>query len=205
MINSKSAKTELFPMWMRRLRHQILDLDTTIAYDEAEQEEDGNAQNVPKVDGNTDSLGLDSLFEGDTMAEQAVESAPIAAAGEGHAMAEQAVESVSAEAAGEVETRHDDELLVSQNPSVDEESAGGRNVVVPKRNSVDEQSADKMQSGSTVDEQSADKMQSGSTVDEQSAGEIKLQAQCQVMKSRLIQNLKPKESHSENDKEGSCY
>ena len=58
----KICEDRAIPMWMRRLRHQILDLDTTIAYDEAEQE-DGSAQNGPKVDGNTDSLGLDSLFE----------------------------------------------------------------------------------------------------------------------------------------------
>ena len=58
----KICEDRAIPMWMRRLWHQILDLDTTIAYDEAEQE-DGSAQNGPKVDGNTDSLGLDSLFE----------------------------------------------------------------------------------------------------------------------------------------------
>ena len=98
------------PMWMRRLRHQILDLDTTIAYDEAEQEEDGSAQNVPKVDGNTDLLGPDSLFE---------------VAGNGDAMAEQVVGSTTTEAAGEVsETKQGDGLSASQTPSVDEESAG---------------------------------------------------------------------------------
>ena len=48
---------------MRRLRHQILDLDTTIAYDEAEQIDDTGVQTVPKAGGSTESLGLDKLFE----------------------------------------------------------------------------------------------------------------------------------------------
>ena len=50
------------PMWMRWLHHQILDLDTTIAYDEAEQVEDIGVQTVPWTGGNTESLGLDKLF-----------------------------------------------------------------------------------------------------------------------------------------------
>ena len=113
-------------MWMRQLRHQILDLDTTIAYDEAEQE-DASAQNGPKVDGNTDSLGLDSLFE---------------VAGNGDAMAEQAVGSTTAEAAREVgETKQGDGLSASQNPSVDEES-DGENILGSLDVSVDEESAD---------------------------------------------------------------
>ena len=47
----KICADRAIPMWMRQLWHQILDSDTTIAYNEAEQEEeDGSAQNVPKVD-----------------------------------------------------------------------------------------------------------------------------------------------------------
>ena len=123
----KICEDRAIPMWMRRLRHQILDLDTTIAYDEAEQAEDGSVQNMPKVDGNTDSLGLDSLFE---------------VAGNGDAMAEQAVGSTTTEAAGVVgKTKQGDGLSVSQNHSVDEESAG-ENILESPNVSVDEESAD---------------------------------------------------------------
>ena len=159
----KICEDRAIPMWMRRLRHQILDLDTTIAYDEAEQEEDGSAQNVPKVDGNTDSLGLDSLFE---------------VAGNGDTMAEQAVGSTMTEAAGEVgKTKQGEGLSVSQNHSVDEQSAG-ENILGSLDVSVDEESADgrgDIQQNVTVDEQSAGKenIQQNSTVDEKSAGKEK--------------------------------
>ena len=85
----KLCEDRAIPMWMRRLRHQILDLDTTITYDEAEQEEI-TIQKTPKVDRNTDTLGLHCLFgteeDGDAMAEQAVVSPATE-----NAMAEQVV------------------------------------------------------------------------------------------------------------------
>ena len=155
----KICDDRAIPMWMRRLRHQILDLDTTVAYDEAEQEEDGSAQNVPKVDGNTESLGLDSLFE---------------VAGNGDAMAEQAVGSTMTEAAGEVgETKQGDGLSVSQNPSVDEESAA-ENILGSLHVSVDEESADgrgDIQQNSTVDEQSAGKEKGSSLSDDEKSSD----------------------------------
>ena len=60
----KICEDRAIPMWVRRLRHQILDLDTTIAYDEAEQEEDIGVQMVPQEERSTESLGLDKLFKG---------------------------------------------------------------------------------------------------------------------------------------------
>ena len=90
-----------------------------------------------------------------------MESVPAEEAEEGDAMAEQAVESVPAETTGEVEMRQDDELFVFQDPSVDEESAG--EIMLPaKKDSVDEESADTMQHGSTVDEQSAGEIKANS-------------------------------------------
>ena len=169
------------PMWMRRLRHQILDLDTTIAYDEAEQEEeDGSAQNVPKVDGNTDLLGLDSLFE---------------VAGNGDAMAEQAVGSTTTEAAGEVgETKQGDGLSVSQNPSVDEESAG-ENILGSLDVSVDEESADgrgNIQQNSTVDEQSAGKEKGSSLSDDEKSSDSESGSkESQVKMTRRGRAVKP--------------
>ena len=165
---------------MRRLQHQILDLDTTIAYDEAEQEEDGSAQNVPKVDGNTDSLGLDSLFK---------------VAGNGDAMAEQAVGSTTTEAAGEVgETKQGDGLAVSQNPSVDEESAG-ENILGSLHVSVDEESADgrgDIQQNSTVDEQSAGKEKGSSLSDDEKSSDTESGAkESQVKMTRRGCAVKP--------------
>ena len=110
---------------------------------------------MPKVDGNTDSLGLDSLFE---------------VAGNGDAMAEQAVGSTMTEAAGEVgETKQGDGLSVSQKHSVDEESAG-ENILESPNVSVDEESADGRgdnQQNSTVDEQSAGKEKGSSLSDDE--------------------------------------
>ena len=42
----KQCNDRLIPLWMRRMRHDLLDLDSTIAYDEAEQVED----EVPEQD-----------------------------------------------------------------------------------------------------------------------------------------------------------
>ena len=42
------------PLWLRKLRHGLLDLDTTIAYDEAEQE-DLSPTSVPKYPVENDS------------------------------------------------------------------------------------------------------------------------------------------------------
>ena len=36
----KLCEDRVIPLWLRRMRHNMLDLDTTIAYDEAEQEEE---------------------------------------------------------------------------------------------------------------------------------------------------------------------
>ena len=176
----KICEDRAIPMWMRRLQHQILDLDTTIAYDEAEQEEDGSAQNVPKVDGNTDSLGLDSLFE---------------VAGNGDAMAEQAVESTTTEAAGEVgETKQGGELAVSQNPSVDEESAG-ENILGSLHVSVDEESADgrgNIQKNSTVDEQSTGKEKGSSLSDDEKSSDSESGSnESQVKMTRRGRAVKP--------------
>ena len=49
-------------MWLRWLHHQILDLDTTIAYDEAKQAKNAGVQTVPQAGESTESLGLDKLF-----------------------------------------------------------------------------------------------------------------------------------------------
>ena len=155
-------------------------MDTTIAYDEAEQEEDGSAQNVPKVDGNTDSLCLDSLFE---------------VVGNGDALAEQAVGSTTTEAAGEVgETKESDGLSASQNPSVDEESAG-KNILGSLDVSVDEESGDgrgDIQQNSTVDEQSAGK-EKGSSLsgDEKSSDSESVSKESQVKMTRRGHALKP--------------
>ena len=154
----KICEDHAIPMWMRQLHHQILDLDTTIAYNEVEQEEDVGAQNTPKIDKNADSLGLNSLFE---------------RAGDGGTMAEQAVGSTMAEATGEAgETGQDDELYASQDLSVDEESAEG-SITLSQDVSVDEESAEgsgNIQQNSVVDEQSAGEMETSSlSGDEQSS------------------------------------
>ena len=36
----KCCEDRVIPLWLRKMWHEFMDLDTTIAYDEAEQEED---------------------------------------------------------------------------------------------------------------------------------------------------------------------
>ena len=155
----KICEDRAIPMWMRRLYHQILDLDTTIAYDEAEQEDDVDVQSGSKTGGEMDSLGLNSLFE---------------VAGDGDTMAEQAVGSMAAEAAGEVgETKQGDGSSASQNPSVNEEPAG-EDILGLLDVSVGEESADgrgDIQQNSTVDEQSAGKGKGSSLSDDEKSSD----------------------------------
>ena len=44
----KLCEDHHIPLWLRKLRHSLLDLDTTIAYDEAEQE-DLSSPSIPKL------------------------------------------------------------------------------------------------------------------------------------------------------------
>ena len=60
----KLCEDRTIPMWLRQLRHQIMDLDTTIGYDEAEQDAEAtNMQDEPveKLDGDLWQPGIDSL------------------------------------------------------------------------------------------------------------------------------------------------
>ena len=60
----KLGEDRAISMWLRQLRHQIMDLDTTISYDEAEQDAEAiSMQNEPlqKPDGDPWQPGIDSL------------------------------------------------------------------------------------------------------------------------------------------------
>ena len=66
----KLCENRAILMWLQQLRHRIMDLDTTIGYDEAEQDAEATSMQdepVEKLDGDPwqpgiDSLNLDCLF-----------------------------------------------------------------------------------------------------------------------------------------------
>ena len=72
----KPCKDRFIPMWMRRMRHNVLDLDATIPYDQDEQEESfladvfqelfGDTDVLDSVPGSGDSDGTDSQAGSDT-------------------------------------------------------------------------------------------------------------------------------------------
>ena len=45
----KCCEDRVVPLWLRKLRHEIMDLDTTIAYDEAEQEDETIPEKVESM------------------------------------------------------------------------------------------------------------------------------------------------------------
>ena len=67
---TKLCEDRAIPMWLWQLRHRIMDLDTTIGYDEAEQDAEATSMQdepVEKLDGDPwqpgiDLLNLDCLF-----------------------------------------------------------------------------------------------------------------------------------------------
>ena len=42
----KRCEDRAIPLWLRKIRHELMDLDTTIAYDEAEQEDEPSPSNL---------------------------------------------------------------------------------------------------------------------------------------------------------------
>ena len=47
----KCCEDRVVPLWLRKLRHELMDLDTTIAYDQAEQEDEIISENAELMDG----------------------------------------------------------------------------------------------------------------------------------------------------------
>ena len=65
----KLCQDRVIPMWVQQLHHKVIDLDTTIAYDEAEQEASDIADESPPskpevmpLEPGLDPLDLDLLF-----------------------------------------------------------------------------------------------------------------------------------------------
>ena len=71
----KCCEDRVVPLWLRKLRHEIMDLDTTIAYDEAEQEDETIPEKVKSM-GEVDEEEIEEirpLPEGGSLAGKSTE------------------------------------------------------------------------------------------------------------------------------------